>query len=93
MLQVDTPWIGLAALAAMFAIPFLPNWLFEGPRTIRHRPQRHICAECEAAWTPGHVCEPDDLVDARPLQGQLERLTSPKALQSRSSSSPRNDNS
>ena len=93
MPQVDTPWIGLAALVAMFVIPFLPNWLFEGPRTIRHRPQRHICAECEAAWTPGHVCEPDDLVDARPLRGQLERLTSSKALMPRSSSSPRKGNS
>jgi hypothetical protein len=26
------PWVGLAALAAMFVLPLLPNWLFEGPR-------------------------------------------------------------
>jgi hypothetical protein len=26
-------WVGLAALVAMFVIPFLPSWLFEGPRT------------------------------------------------------------
>jgi hypothetical protein len=25
------PWVGLAALAAMFVLPFLPDWLFEGP--------------------------------------------------------------
>jgi hypothetical protein len=31
-----TPWAGLLALVAMFVIPFLPNWLFEGPRTVRH---------------------------------------------------------
>jgi hypothetical protein len=24
-----TPWVGLAALIAMFAIPYLPPWLFE----------------------------------------------------------------
>ena len=27
MPQVDTPWVGLAALVAMFVIPFLPDWL------------------------------------------------------------------
>ena len=26
------PWIGLLALVAMFVIPFLPSWIFEGPR-------------------------------------------------------------
>ena len=24
----DVPWVGLAALIAMFVIPFLPSWLF-----------------------------------------------------------------
>ena len=51
------PWIGLLALVAMFVIPFLPDWLFEGPRTVRHWPRRHICGACGAAWTDGHVCE------------------------------------
>jgi hypothetical protein len=51
-----TPWIGLAALLAMFVLPYLPNWLFEGPRTIRHRPRRHVCADCNASWTDDHRC-------------------------------------
>src|SRR6266536_2634330 len=55
MPHAPTPWIGLAALVAMFALPFLPTWLFEGPRTVKHRPQRHVCADCGAAWTNGHV--------------------------------------
>ena len=59
MPHVDTPWVGLAALVAMFVIPFLPNWLFEGPRTIRHRPRRHLCADCGAPWTPRHSCAAD----------------------------------
>jgi len=52
------PWIGLAALIAMFVLPHVPNWLFEGPRTVKHRPRRHICADCRAPWTDGHACTP-----------------------------------
>jgi hypothetical protein len=52
-----TPWIGLAALLAMFLLPFVPSWLFEGPRTVRHWPRRHVCGYCNALWTRGHVCE------------------------------------
>ena len=51
------PWVGLAALVLMFAIPFLPNWFFDGPRTVRHWPRRHVCGACDAPWTDGHVCE------------------------------------
>jgi hypothetical protein len=51
------PWVGLAALVLMFAIPFLPSWLFEGPRTVKHWPRRHICGVCYAPWTDGHVCK------------------------------------
>ncbi|HJW61506.1 MAG TPA: hypothetical protein VJ931_17880 [Actinomycetota bacterium] len=80
MPHVDTPWVGLAALVAMFVIPFLPSWLFEGPRTIRHRPRRHICADCGAPWTPRHTCELDEPEDRRPLQGQLRRVATSKAL-------------
>jgi hypothetical protein len=50
------PWIGLAALLAMFVIPFLPSWLFEGPRTIKHRPRRRICGDCGAPWIDDHDC-------------------------------------
>jgi hypothetical protein len=61
--MMHTPWIGLLALVAMFAIPYLPSWLFEGPRTVRHWPRRHVCGECHAPWTEGHVCAPDVVED------------------------------
>jgi hypothetical protein len=51
------PWIGLAAIVAMFLLPWLEaRGLLEGPRTIRHRPRRHVCADCGAPWSPGHQC-------------------------------------
>jgi hypothetical protein len=79
MLQIETPWIGLAALVAMFVIPFLPAWLFEGPRTVRHRPQRHLCAVCGAPWTDGHRCprEAEEAIEP-PLRGELRRLHPPR---------------
>ena len=43
MPDTPTPWVGLAALAAMFLLPLLPDWLFEGPRTSKHWLGRHIC--------------------------------------------------
>jgi hypothetical protein len=69
------PWVGLTALVLMFAIPFLPSWLFEGPRTVRHWPQRHVCGACEAPWTDGHVCTsgPADF-PSPPLHIQIQRL-------------------
>src|SRR4029450_7793993 len=55
MAHNPVPWIGTLALVAMFVIPFLPDWIFEGPRTVRHWPRRHVCGECGAGWTDGHV--------------------------------------
>jgi len=79
MMHAPTPWIGLLALVAMFVLPFLPSWLFEGPRTIRHWPRRHVCGECGARWTAGHLCEPERPEVALPagrerLVGELRRL-------------------
>jgi hypothetical protein len=65
------PWIGLAALVSMFVIPHLPSWIFEGPRTVKHWPRRHICGDCHATWTPGHTCLPADLA-AGPLGGSYD---------------------
>jgi hypothetical protein len=73
MPHAATPWVGLAALVAMFAIPFLPGWLFEGPRTIKHRPRRHVCADCNAPWTNDHTCTPAIAAASPPLQGELRR--------------------
>jgi hypothetical protein len=70
----DVPWAGLVALLAMFVIPFLPEWLFEGPRTIKHRPRRHVCGDCGAPWTDGHICACETRLAAYPpLQGELHR--------------------
>jgi hypothetical protein len=75
MARAETPWIGLLALIAMFVIPLLPAWLFEGPRTVKHRPHRHICNECGERWVRGHVCASDvDLANVSLLRGELRRL-------------------
>jgi hypothetical protein len=84
MPHVDTPWVGLGALVLMFAIPFLPSWLFEGPSVVRHRPRRHVCALCAAPWHDGHDCLPAPAVGTRPLPGRLERLPERPAIMSRS---------
>jgi hypothetical protein len=71
----EIPWIGLAALVAMFAIPFLPDWLFEGRRTVKHWPNRHICGDCAKPWSNGHTCGSEaDLPVARPLAGEIRRI-------------------
>jgi hypothetical protein len=83
-----TPWIGLIALLAMFAIPFLPDWLFEGPRTVKHRPRRHICGDCGAPWTDGHMCVPEADERFPPLRGELRRREqSRRAIKPRTGSS------
>jgi hypothetical protein len=69
-----TPWIGLAALVAMFVIPFLPDWLFEGPRRVKHWPRRHVCGQCDGPWTSDHICAEDATEFAPPLRGELRRL-------------------
>jgi hypothetical protein len=77
----DTPWVGLAALIAMFVIPFLPNWLFEGPRTVKHWPRRHVCGDCNRPWTDRHRCSPAAIEAAPPLHGELGRLESATDLE------------
>jgi hypothetical protein len=72
-----TPWIGLAAVVAMFVFPFLPAWLFEGPRTVKRYPRRVLCGDCGASWTDAHLCEPEE-PPRRRLQGELAR-TRPQA--------------
>ena len=72
------PWVGLLALVAMFVIPFLPDWIFEGPRTVRHWPRRHVCGVCGAGWTDGHVCEVAEVEP--PLAVTLERPAEPQAV-------------
>lgn len=92
MPHVDTPWVGLGALLLMFAIPFLPNWLFEGPRVIRHRPRRHVCALCGAAWDDGHDCLTAAAAGTRPLPGRLDRLPERPAITAGSTLPAEGDN-
>jgi hypothetical protein len=80
MPDAPTPWVGLVALAAMFLLPLLPDWLFEGPRTSKHWPRRHICGHCGAPWTVRHICTPRESEAGLVLRGQLRRL--PEALHS-----------
>jgi hypothetical protein len=91
MPHVDTPWIGLGALVLMFVIPFLPSWLFEGPRVVRHWPRRHICALCGAAWQDDHDCL-TSASDTRPLRGRLERIPRRPAITSRGALPAKRDN-
>ncbi len=77
-------WVSLAALLAMFLLPYLPERLFKGPRTIRHWPRRHICGDCNAPWTDDHTCRPPAEIEAvPPLRGQLRRLDPPTQLERR----------
>jgi hypothetical protein len=55
MPEVPTPWIGLAALAAMAVLPLLPTWFLKGPRRSKHWPREHFCARCDGAWTDEHT--------------------------------------
>jgi len=68
----------------MFLLPYLPERLFKGPRTIRHWPRRHICGDCNAPWTDDHTCRPPAEIEAvPPLRGQLRRLDPPTQLERR----------
>jgi hypothetical protein len=81
MPHAPTPWVGLAAVLAMFVLPLLPDWLFEGPRTIRHRPLRRICGDCNAPWNNDHTCTPIAGQPRPPLYGELWRVAPPGELE------------
>jgi hypothetical protein len=88
MRDTPIPWIGLAAMLAMFILPFVPDWLFQGRRTTKHWPRRHICGDCGTPWTDGHTCTPDASAACYPpLHGGLRRAKhpdlSPQALTGR----------
>jgi hypothetical protein len=86
--MADTPWIGLAALAAPFLLPLVPDWVFEGPRTIKHWPRRHICGNCQADWTDDHTCQLAMAAAVLAARGELRRIepidNQPRSLLSRS---------
>jgi hypothetical protein len=56
-MHAPVPWIAMVAIAAMFLPPWLDaRGLLDGPRIIRHRPVREVCADCGAPWISGHRC-------------------------------------
>ena len=65
------PWIGLAAIVAMFVLPLLPAWLFDGPRTIKRYPRRVVCGDCGERWTDGHNCAIKVVPSSRPPRAAL----------------------
>jgi hypothetical protein len=56
-MRASVPWIGLAAIAAIFLLPWLDaRGLFDGPSIVRRRPRRVVCADCASPWTSDHQC-------------------------------------
>jgi hypothetical protein len=83
------PWIGLAAIVAMFVLPLLPARLFEGPRTIKRYPRREVCGDCGEPWTDDHTCAievvaPSPRSPLPPLRAELRRVARGRALARRS---------
>jgi hypothetical protein len=84
------PWIGLAAIVAMFVLPLLPAWLFEGPRTVTRYPRREVCGDCGERWTEEHSCALEVVPPRRPrpprppLRAELRRVGPVRALARRS---------
>jgi hypothetical protein len=79
------PWVGLAAIVAMFVLPLLPARLFEGPRTIKRYPRREVCGDCGEPWTEDHTCAielvaPSPRPPLPPLRAELRRLARGRAL-------------
>jgi hypothetical protein len=86
MMSHPVPWIGLAAILAMFVLPLLPAWLFEGPRTIKRYPKRVVCGDCGERWAEGHSCALEAVQSPRPpLRVELRRVGQGRALARRSS--------
>jgi len=87
MMSYPIPWIGLAAIVAMFVLPLLPAWLFEGPRTIKRYPRRLVCGDCGEPWTDGHNCDVE-VVEPRPqprppIRAELRRVNPSRVNPSR----------
>ena len=100
-MRSPVPWIGLAAIAAMFVLPFLDaRGLFDGPSIVRRRPRRVVCADCAQPWTPDHQCvvwleaavrEP--VVPLQPLPPLADRQRVQLARSERPALSPRRQRS
>lgn len=74
MPHTPTPWVGLAALLAMFLLPYLSERLFQGPRTIRH-PRRHLCDDCHPPGPTSTPAHPQSAGPFRPFAGSCAGST------------------
>jgi hypothetical protein len=74
------PWIGLAAIVAMFVLPLLSARLFEGPRTIKRYPRREVCGDCGERWAEDHSCALEVVPARPPLRAELRRVSRGRAL-------------
>lgn len=79
------PWVGLVAIVAMFVLPLLPAWLFEGPRTVKRYPRRVVCGDCGERWSDGHSCSLEVTLPRPPLRAELRRVGRDRQLGRRSS--------
>jgi hypothetical protein len=88
MMSHPIPWIGLAAIVAMFVLPLLPAWLFEGPRTVKRYPRRVVCGDCGEPWTEDHSCGFEVVAPTGrprpPLRAELRRVNPGRAPSRRS---------
>lgn len=69
-----TPWVGLVALAAMFLLPLLSDWLFEGPRSSRHWLGRHVWADAPPSTSTEELFAPQGERSQPGPSWQLRRL-------------------
>ena len=85
------PWVGLAAIVAMFVLPLLPAWLFEGLGPCKRYPRRVGVWRLRRAWTDGHSCGFEAVEPRpqrrRPLRAELRRVKPGSALARRSTRS------
>ena len=83
MPDIPTPWVGLAALLAMFVLPFVPDWLLRG----RGRSGTGRAGMSAATATPpgprGTSARLKRARPNRPLRGELRRLAPPAELERR----------
>ena len=83
MPDIPTPWVGLAALLAMFVLPFVPDWLLRGRGRSGTARAGMSAATATPPWTEGHICSPEASEAEPPLRGELRRLAPPAELERR----------
>ena len=63
------PTLAIAIVAFGIVVFVLMSALERWRPTVRHYPPRHVCGDCKALWTEGHICI--DTSQRPPLQPPL----------------------